>query len=135
MNFNIRDIREDDMPEIFRWFSERHWPMPPVEGVGPRIGVLAEKNGIIYACIYSYITGTAVSYLEWPGTNPDVPMGQQMAAFDEIIHHFKKMCEVSNPKIRVLRLTTQSAALAEKFKKHGFKVDSDFYRATWTLKE
>lgn len=135
MNFNVRDIREDDLPEIIRWFIERKWPMPAVRGVGPKIGALAEKNGVIYACIYSYITGTSVAYLEWPGTNPDLPNDQVMPAFDELIYHFKKMCEVSEPKVRVLCLTTQSKALAERFKKYGFKIDEEFYRATWTLKE
>lgn len=109
--------------------------MPPVEGVGPRIGSLAEKNGIIYACIYSYVTGTSVAYLEWPGTNPDVPLEQSMQAFDDLIDHFKRMCAASEPKVRVLCLTTQSKPLSERFRKHGFDIKGDFYRAVWTLKD
>lgn len=135
MNFNVRDIKEDDMPEIIRWFIDRKWPMPAVDGVGPKVGALAEKDGVIYACIYSYITGTSVAYLEWPGTNPDLPIEQTMKAFDEIIFHYQKMCGFSEPKVRVLCLTTQSAPLAERFKKHGFKVKDNFYRATWILKD
>lgn len=135
MNFNVREIADEDMPEIIRWFDDRRWPMPVVEGSGPKIGALAEKNGIIYACIYSYITGTSVAYLEWPGTNPDVPIDQAMSAFDEIIFHFKKMSELSTPKVRVLCLMTQSEPLAKRFRKHGFKVESKYHRAVWTLKE
>ncbi len=135
VKFNIREITESDLPEIFRWFNDRKWPMPAVEGVGPTLGFLAEKEGVPFACIYSYVTGTSVAYLEWPGTNPDIPQDQAMQAFDEIIMHFKKMCELSNPKVRVLCLTTQNEALSERFKKHGFKIQKDNYRAVWTLKE
>lgn len=135
MNFNISEITENDVPEIFNWFSGRKWPLPAVHGVGPKIGVIAKKNGISYACIYSYITGTSVAYLEWPCTNPNVSQDQSMEAFDEIVFHFKKMCELSAPKIRVMVLMTQSESLANRFKKHGFKVQPDYYRAIWTLKE
>lgn len=135
MNFNVRDIREDDLPEIIRWFDERKWPLPGVPNIGPKIGALAEKNGVIYACVYSYITGTSVAYLEWTATNPDVNQEEAMNAFDEILTHFKKMCELSSPKVRVLVLMTQSKAFADRLKKHGFKVQSEQYKAVWTLKE
>lgn len=135
MDFNIREITEDDLPEILQWFVTRKWPMPAVDGVGPKIGALAEKNGIKYACIYAYLTGTSVVYIEWSSTNPDVPLTQSMQAFDELIKHFQKMCEFSDPKVRVLCLTTQSAALASRFKKHGFKVEDGFFRAVWTSQE
>jgi hypothetical protein len=135
MNFNVRAIKDEDMPEIIRWFNDRRWPMPVVENSGPRNGVLAEKNGIIYACIYSYLTGTAVAYLEWPGTNPDIHLDQSMEAFDEIVFHYKRMSELAEPKVRVLCLMTHSEHLANRFKKHGFKVQGDYYKAVWTLKE
>lgn len=135
MSFNIREITEDDFPEISRWFSDRRWPLPAVDGVGAKIGALAEKNGIIYACIYSYVTGTSMAYLEWPGTNPDIPGDQSMSAFDELISHFKAMCQVSEPRVRVLCITTPSEALSNRFKNHGFKIDKNYYRAVWTLKE
>lgn len=135
MNFNTRDIKEDDLPEIIRWFSKRKWPMPAVPGVGAKIGALAEKNGVMYACIYTYVTGTSVAYLEWPCTNPDVPLDQSMGAFDELIIHFQKMCSFSEPKIRVLCITTQSEHLSKRFEKHGFKKESGYHRALWTLKD
>jgi hypothetical protein len=134
MNFNIRSIEERDLPEIARWFDNRKWPLPPVKGVGPRIGVVAEKNGVMYACIYSYLTGTSVVYLEWPGLNPDAPISQAMEAMSEVIDHFKKMCDLSDPKVRVLSITTPSFSLSEEFKKHGFRTESGYYKATWMLK-
>ena len=136
-SFNIREIKEDDLPEIFRWFNDRQWPLPAVRNVAPEIGMIAEKNGIRYACIYSYITGTSVAYLEWPCTNPDIPVEQSMEAFDEIVHHYKRMSEVSpSPnKVRVLCLMTQSESLANRFKKHGFKIKSGYHKAIWTLRE
>lgn len=135
MNFNIREITENDLPEIIRWFEFRSWPMPAVSNVAAKIGVLAEKNGITYACMYSYNTGTSVAYLEWPCTNPDVPLEQSMPALEEIIFHFKKMCELSEPKVRVLCFMTQSKHLSNRFKNNGFKIEPDYYRAVWTLKE
>lgn len=135
MNFNIREIKEDDLPEIIRWFSNKKWPFPAAPGAGAQIGALAEKNGILYACIFTYITGTAVAYLEWPCLNPDIPKEQSGEAFDELIYHYKRMTEMSEPKIRLLCLTTQSESLAERFKNHGFRVNDGFYRAVWMLKE
>ena len=128
MSFNVRAITDDDFSEIARWFDNRKWPLPPAKNVGSKIGVIAEKNGVKYACIYSYLTGTAVAYLEWPGLNPDVPMEQSMAAFSDIIRHFKKMCEFSDPKIRVMSITTPSYSLSEEFKKHGFRIESGYYK-------
>jgi len=135
MNFNVRPITELDIPEIARWFDSRKWPLPPVEGIGPTFGMIAHKHDVMYACIYSYTTGASIAYLEWPGTNPDVPQEQSMAAFDELIFHFKKSCEVSKPKIRCLCIVTASDLLANRFKKHGFKIQGDCFKAIWTLKD
>lgn len=135
MNFNIRQITESEFAEIAHWFVDRKWPMPPAESVVPKVGVVAEKNGIYYACIYSYLTGTSVVYLEWPSLNPNVPMTQALEAFDDIVTHFKKMAELSDPKVRVLCINTDSEKLADRFKKHGFRVESDYYKATWMLKD
>lgn len=135
MSFNIRDIRENDIPEIIRWFDDRKWPLPGVPNIGPRIGVIAERDGVGFACAYAYLTGTAVAYIEWTSTNPDVSQEEGMRAFDEIMSHFKKMSELSNPKVRVLVLMTQSEALANRMKKHGFKVQEEQFKAVWTLKE
>jgi hypothetical protein len=135
MKFNIREIREDDLSEIARWFSSRQWPMPAVHNVGPKIGAIASVGNTAYACIYTYMTGTSVAYLDWSATNPDVPIDQSMEAFDELLKHFKKMCELSEPKVRVLCMVTQSKALSNRLSKHGFNIKEDFYKATWTLKE
>lgn len=135
MNFNIRQITENDFAEIAHWFVDRKWPMPPAHDVAPKLGVIAEKNGIYYACIYSYLTSSSVVYLEWPCLNPNVPMAQSLEAFDEIVTHFKKMSELSEPKVRVLVINTDSEKLAERFKKHGFRIESDYYKATWMLKD
>ena len=135
MNFDVREIKEADIPEIIRWFNDRKWAFPAIEGVCPSFGIIAEKDGVQYACIYAYITGTSVTYLEWSATNPDISIEQGMKALDEIILHFKKMCELSEPKVRVLCLMTQSEALSDRFKKHGFRIQKDFYKAVWTLKE
>lgn len=135
VKFNVREIREDDLAEIILWFNDRKWPLPGVPAIGPKIGAVAERDGNIYAVIYSYMTGTSVAFLEWTATNPNVPQDEAMNAFDEVLHHFKKMCELSEPKIRVLCLVTQSAALSNRMKKHGFKIQEECYKAVWTLKE
>lgn len=135
MPFLIRDIRESDLPEIIRWFDERRWPLPPVKDIGAKVGAVAEKDGVLYACIYAYLTGTSIAFLEWPGTNPDIPINQAMEAFDEIVAHYKAMCQVSEPKVRALSISTQSKHLAERFKNHGFKLQDSYIRALWTLKE
>jgi len=135
MKFNILEISDNHIPEIIRWFDDRKWPLPGVPAIGPKIGAVAENNGVIYACVYSYITGTSVAFLEWTATNPDVPQDDAMKAFDDLLFHFKKMCELSNPKVRVLCLVTQSAAFASRLKKHGFKIQEECYKAVWTLKE
>lgn len=135
MSFNVRAITDEDFKDIVEWFDGRKWPLPPAKNVGSKIGVIAEKNGIKYACIYSYLTGTSVAYLEWPGLNPNVPIEQSMGAFADIIRHFKKMCALSDPKIRVISITTPSHSLSEEFKKHGFRVESGYYKATWMLKD
>jgi hypothetical protein len=85
--------------------------------------------------MFSYLTGTAVAYLEWPCTNPDVPLKQAMDAFDEIVSHYKAMCQVSEPKVRALTLMTQSKHLSDRFRKHGFKIQEGYTRAIWTLKD
>lgn len=134
MSFNVRPITEEDFPEIVRWFDDRKWPLPPADNVGAKIGMLAEKNGVMYACIYSYVTGTSVVYLEWLGLNPSVPVEQSSEALAALIENLKKMCEFAEPKVRVLSLSTQSEFIASKFKSSGFRVESDYYKVTWMLK-
>lgn len=133
--FNIRQIIDEDLPEIARWFDDRKWPLPPADGVGAKIGTVAEKNGVMYACIYTYTTGTSVVYLEWVGLNPSVPIEQTSDALVQLIDNLKKMCQFSEPKVRVLSFSTQSSFLASKFKTSGFRIESDYYKATWMLKE
>jgi hypothetical protein len=135
MSFNVRPVTEDDVPEIVRWFDNRKWPLPPAHGVGAKIGIVAESNGVMYACIYTYITGTSVVYLEWCGLNPSVPVEQSSEALVSLIDSLKKMCEVSEPKVRVLSISTQSEFIAAQFKKCGFRLESDYYKATWMLKD
>lgn len=135
MNFNIRPITDEDIVDIARWFDQIKWPMPPADGIGARIGVIAEKNGVKYASLYSYLTGTSAAFLEWVGLNPDVPIDQSREALSEIVQHFMKMCELSEPKVRVLTLTTKSETIAAVFKSNGFRIESQYHKVSWMLKE
>lgn len=135
MSFDLRDVQEGDLPEIFRWFEKRAWPLPPIESVAPGYGVIAEKGATIFACVFVYLTGRSVAFLEWTGTNPDEPEELTMTALDAILDSYKTMCKFSEPKIRSLTFLTKSDALANHFKKQGFKKTEGYFKLQWNLKE
>lgn len=132
----IREVvLETDLPEISRWFEKRRWPQPPIDGIGPDFGLICEQDGVSIACCFIYLTGRAIAFIEWCGTNPDVDQAIATTGFSAIIEHMKRMCEVSQePKIRALHLNTKNKLFASHLESNGFKREDGFVRMLWTSK-
>lgn len=131
--FKVRDITDDDMPEIARWFSTRKWPQPIVEGIAPSYGLIAEtEEGLPISCVWVYTTGRSIAFMEWLGSNPDAPGSLTILAMKSLTDHLKQMCELSDPPIRALRFYTQNKALAAQLESRHFKKSKDYLRLIWT---
>lgn len=132
----IREITEHDFIEIAHWFSGRKWPMPPIENVAPKWGLVAEgDHGELLACAYCYTTKSAIAFIDWTGTNPDLPDQETHAALKQVLEKLQKLCGEVKPKIRALALYTQSGPLAEKLGRLGFSKDEGYFRCLWSLKD
>lgn len=132
----IREIdKEKDLPEIARWFENRKWPMPVVQDIGPGFGIMAEEDGVGYACVWAYLTGRSIAFLDWCGTNPSVGDREGVTALDECFMHLKRMCEMSEPKIRALSMVTKNRFIANHLEaRMGFRKEEDCFRLLWTAK-
>lgn len=131
----IREIKQDDYPEIITWFLDRKWPQPPIEGIGPNIGWVDEReDGELLSCAFTYTTGTSLAIIEWTGTNPELSESQTMPSLISVFDHIKRCCELSDPKIRALIMFTQNDALASRLKEKGFSKTPGFMRLIWSLK-
>lgn len=129
----IRAIAENDHPELFRWFQSRKWPLPPVEEIAPDLGFVAEKNGVLIACAWAYLTGRAIGFIEWVGTNPDVSTQEGMTGLTKIIATLKG-ARTPHP-VRAWCFLTKNDALAEKFHSLGFRVEENYKRLLWVDKD
>jgi len=130
-----REIKiEDDLPEICEWFKNRKWPAPVIENIGPNVGLVAEENGVLYACAWVYITGRSLAFIDWIATNPDLPKKVTNEALGLILEDLKKMCSAASPKISALCLMTKNESLAYGLVKRGFKKESEYHRLLWTSK-
>lgn len=128
----IRQITKDDMPEVFSWFATRKYPQPIVESIAPDFGIVAEEDGILKACMWAYLTGRSIAFVEWVATNPSVRDHRKYT--DALIQHLKTMCEHSDPPIRALCFYTQNEKLAGQFKHAGFSKGKEYFRMLWTTK-
>jgi hypothetical protein len=132
----IREIKEDDLPEIFSWFETRKWPLPVIEGVGPKQGLLAEHEGKPVACLWIYMTGTSVADIDWIGTNPFAQYEIAKDGIKNLIESVKDWSRKSAPeaKVRALRFYTRVKDMAALFSEHEFQKRDGYTRMLWTLK-
>lgn len=134
MPMNFRPIQPEDLPEVFSWYADRKWPTPPVESVGPKHGFVSEEDGVMMACAWLYLTGTAKAYLDWTATNPSVDEQKSSLAMTHLIQEIKKIAEVTDPSIKVIEFITGNEKLAERFERLKFKKEKQSYRLLWTRK-
>lgn len=130
----VRDIKPEDMPEIFSWFEKKRWPYPPVERVAPEWGFVAEKDGRKLACAFAYLTGTSIAFIDWTATNPEVDESVTVKALVDVIEKMKEIFQAISPKVSAMCLATPNKRLAERFEKTGFRKQEGFYRCLWVAK-
>lgn len=130
----IREIKPEDVAEVFTWMADRKWPQPAVADIAPKFGIVAEREGKLLACLYSYLTGSSIAFIEWTATNPSVDSNDSANALMLLFEHMKKMCDVSDPKVRALCLYTQNDKFADQLASSGFKKTQKFYRLMWIKK-
>lgn len=130
----IRKITDTDYPEILSWFASRKWPQPPVEDIAPQVGFVAEENGQLVACAWSYFTGRSIAFIEWTGTNPALTDELGTKGLHYVLDAIKDFCAVSNPPVRALCLFTQNDKLCSHFSKMGFKSAKGYTRLMWVAK-
>lgn len=134
MQYKLRRITEEDVPEVSRWFESISWDMPPVEGALPRDGFLAFKNNIPVACGFLYLTGTAISFVQWTNTNPNVGDKEQAEGLSFIIETMKDIVAAIEPPVKSIVIMTKSEKFATKLKSLGFRTNFGFYQCSWVLK-
>lgn len=129
-----RSITPLDIPEIFRWFESRKWPMPPIENVAPGDGFVCEEDDRMLACAWVYFTGRSIAILEWTATNPDLPDGLTQHALHKCVDSIKDYCQHVSPPIKALCLFTQNEKLADSFERMKFKKQGGYQRLLWTCR-
>lgn len=132
---NVRKIDlEQDAEIIFKWFENRKWPHPAVADVAPEFGLIAEQGGVGIACVWIYLTGRSLAYMDWLATNPDLPNTMGTLGIDAIVEYLKDFCKVSEPRIRALSLVTKNKSLAAHMQTSKFRKEEGYYKLTWTSK-
>jgi hypothetical protein len=130
----IRKVEQDDLVEIFGWFTHRKWPLPPVESITPADGFLAEEEGVPLACVWVYFTGRSIAFMEWLATNPSVPDAKGMEGLKSVIKGLKDFGNEMSPPVKTYCYFTQNEKLAKHFTKMGFRKQEGYQRLLWTSK-
>jgi hypothetical protein len=126
----VRQIVEDDIPTISEWFQSIEWPLPPIAKILPHDqGFVSYKDDKLIACAWLYTTGTAMGYISWTNTNPDVAAEVQRDGLTEVIKSIQAASKLAG--IQVLVTHTKSEKFAQSLKKHGFESKCCFYQSTW----
>jgi carbamate kinase len=131
---NIRKITDDDIPEISRWFKSIQWDLPPVDGVLPKDGFVAEKDGVLVACAWIYLTGSSVAFVQWSNTNPDLDAEVQSAGIAAVMKQYQDMSQHLSPPIKTIVTYTKNERFKAKLKSLDFRSQFGFYQCTWVGK-
>jgi hypothetical protein len=134
MTYKIKQITEDDVPEVSRWFESISWDMPPIEGSLPPAGYLALKDNKPVACAFAYLTGTSISFVQWTNTNPDVSDKEQSEGLSFVIETVKEIVSSLQPQVKSIVIMTKNEKFATKLKTLGFRTTFGFYQCSWVLK-
>jgi hypothetical protein len=131
----VRQIVEKDMPEIYGWMRERKWPYPPIDRIAPEWGFVAEEDGVMYACAFSYVTGSSIAFIDWTATNPNLEESKTVKALVEVVNKLKDIFQNITPPVKAMALFTQNERLAERFEKSGFRKQEKYFRCLWVGKQ
>lgn len=132
----IRKITDDDFPEISQWFESIQWDLPAVEGALPKFGYVAQKpDGQLVACGWLYVTGSAVSFVQWTNTNPNVKDEDQSAGVAKIIKTFQEIAPMLEPPVKAITIYTKNEKYKDKLKMLGFRSSFGFFQCTWVAKK
>jgi hypothetical protein len=132
---NSRPFEEGDLAEISGWFASLEWPLPPIEGILPNLGVVVEEEGRLLACGWLYTTGTSLAFLSWTASSPkESPMLQSMA-MEKLVTSIQEVVSKHQDRIKVVMALTKSAAFLNKLKGLQFRSKPGFDIATWIVKE
>jgi len=132
----IRKVTDEDVPEIATWFESISWDLPAVDGALPRDGYVAEnEKGQLVACAWLYVTGSAISFVQWTNTNPSVKDEEQSAGIAKIIETFKEVAPNLKPPIKALTIYTKNDKFRSKLKTLGFRSQFGFYQCTWVARK
>ncbi len=120
-NVLIRDITDDDMPEISEWFAARKWTVPPGGKTLPETGYVAvdSVSNRLLSVAWLYITNSDVGIVDWIATAPESGAKGLISVIDLL--EFIEGVSVS--RCNVFMHFTPNAKLARFLKrKCGFKI-------------
>lgn len=131
MNLLVRKIKDEDMPEVTSWFVDRKWPLPPVDGILPPTGFVAEKDGELYAAAWLYVSNSSLGHLEWMVTRPKSGVAG-VRALEKVIEHIK---EASNPHVKcIIQFLSNDRLSRIMEKRQAFKNAGKENLLVWTRK-
>lgn len=130
----IRKITDEDVPEISRWFTSIQWDLPPVANAMPKDGFVAESDGVLVACAWIYLTGSAVAFVQWTNSNPDLDEKVQAEGISAIINQYQEMSKHLVPAVKTIVTYTKNERFKTKLKNLGFRSQFNFYQCTWVGK-
>lgn len=132
----IRRVTDADLPELSQWFAAIQWDLPAVSSGLPKDGYVAEtKDGRLCACAYLYVTGSAISFVQWTNTNPEASDTEQSEGIKAIIQTFQEISPKLDPPIKALTIYTKNEKFKDKLKNLGFRSQFGFYQCTWVAKD
>lgn len=127
---SVRQITEEDIPTISKWFTSIEWPLPPIAKILPHDqGFVSHKDDKLLACAWLYTTGTAMGYISWTNTNPDISSDDQRDGLADVIKAIQEASKLAG--IRLLVIHTKNEKFAQSLKKYGFESKCCFYQSTW----
>jgi hypothetical protein len=132
---NVRKITDDDLPEISKWFAAIQWDLPPVEGVFPKDGFVAVKDDTLVACAWIYLTGSAVAFVQWTNTNPDLDEVTQSDGITAIMKQYQEMSKHLSPQVKTIVTYTKNERFKTKLKSLNFRAQFGFFQCTWVGKK
>lgn len=133
---NCRPFEESDLGEVCQWFADIVWPLPAIEGVLPKIGIIVEdESKTKLACGWLYTTDTNLAFLSWTATNPNVDEAVASRAMDTLIEGVQEAVKKHAKQIKIVMALSRNTFFTQKLKNLNFRAKPGFELATWIVKE
>lgn len=129
---HYRSIAKEDYQAFLPWFLNRQWTKPPAHNTFSDQGIAIYFDEMPAACLWVYLTGSGIAYLDWIASNPVLEEHDQTRAKMNLIEYVQReLCNAVEPKINLLVCNIADIELIQDMKRIGFYSKRGLVQMSW----